>query len=367
MKNKNFDFWLPVLYLFLTALGIIFVYSSTYQFSLNRSGDPYLLFFRHLAGAGMGAGLLLLFVFIPLDRLRKKLPLIALLTLLLLLLALIPGIGRELGGARRWINLGFFSLQPSELAKLTVIFYLASVLEKKQAYIKDFLRGTLIPFLICVVFAGIILFQKDFSTSMLMMALSFVMLYVGGAKFIHLLVAFFASIPVILPFVLTSGYRMQRIKMLLNLEEDPSSSYQLFQSLEAFRRGGFLGEGLGRGIKNVPYAFNDFVFAVAGEETGFVGGLLVLFLFFFLWQRGMILSRSFPEKSFESHLAFGLSFMLVFQALLNMAVSLAMVFPTGITMPLVSFGRTSFLVSSAAFGILIQLSLKKQKGPGFTG
>ena len=170
MKNKNFDFWLPVLYLFLTALGIIFVYSSTYQFSLNRSGDPYLLFFRHLAGAGMGAGLLLLFVFIPLDRLRKKLPLIALLTLLLLLLALIPGIGRELGGARRWINLGFFSLQPSELAKLTVIFYLASVLEKKQAYIKDFLRGTLIPFLICVVFAGIILFQKDFSTSMLMMA-----------------------------------------------------------------------------------------------------------------------------------------------------------------------------------------------------
>ncbi len=361
MKKKVFDPWLIVIYLFLTALGIIFVYSSTYQFSLNRSGDPYLLFFRHLGGIGLGLGFLVIVLITPLDYLRKKLPLLSLLTLILLILALIPGIGRELGGARRWINLVFFSLQPSELAKITVIFYLASVMEKKQPYIKDFLRGTLIPFLICVVFAGIILFQKDFSTSMIIMVLAFVMLYVGGAKFAHLLIAFFSSIPVFLPFVLTSGYRMSRIQMLFNLEKDPSSSYQLFQSLEAFKRGGFLGEGLGRGVKNIPYAFNDFIFAVAGEETGFMGGILVLFLFFFLWQRGLILAKSFPEKSFQSNLAFGLTFFLVFQALLNIAVSLAMIFPTGITMPLVSYGRTSFLVCSIAFGILIKLSAKQNK------
>lgn len=361
MQKRVPDYWLAILYLFFTSLGILLVYSATYSFSLTKTGDPFFLFKRHIAGVTAGIGFLIAFYYIPIEMIRKKLPYIMLFTFILLFLPLFPGIGSESGGARRWINFFFFSFQPSEVAKLVVIIYLASILEKNQEHIKEYMKGTLIPFLVCVVFAGIILLQKDFSTATFFVMATFIMLYIAGAKFLNIFMTILFTLPVLWLFVVTSGYRLSRVHMLLNMDTDPQGAYQLFQSLEAFRRGGFLGEGLGRGVKNIPYMYNDFIFSVSGEEIGLLGCLLILILFVFLWQRGVAISKRYPERSFHSTLAFGLVFLLVAQALINISVSLAIVPPTGVTLPFLSYGRTSFMISSACVGILLQLSRKEKE------
>jgi cell division protein FtsW len=360
MKKKIFDPWLVIIYLFLVSLGIILVYSSTYTFSFTRTGDPFFLFKRHLIGIGLGLAAFLGGIFFPVEKIRIYLKYIVPLTVILLLFALRPGLSQEAGGANRWIDLGFFSFQPSEVAKLTIIFYLASILEKKQEYIKEYLRGVLPPFLICVIIAGIVLFQKDFSTTVFLLIITLVMLYVGGTRFINIFLSLLITLPALFPFVLSSGYRLNRIKMLLNIDKNPSASYQLVQALEAFKRGGLFGMGPGKGAKTVPYVFNDFIFSVSGEELGLVGSFIILLLFMFLWQRGMSVVRQHRPNSFHAILAFGLTFLLVTQALLNIMVNLAIIFPTGITLPFISYGRTSFIVSSAAIGFLIQLSKKQQ-------
>ena len=360
MKKKLFDSWLVIIFFFLVSLGIILVYSATYSFSLTKTGDPNYLFTRHLIGVGIGLALAVAFIFIPIEKIRRYIPLVVLLTIIMLLLALLPGIGRKIGGANRWVNFGFFVFQPSELAKIVVVLYLASVLEKKQLYMKDYLRGTFPPLFLCVVIAGIILFQKDFSTAVFILLVVYVILYVGGARFIHLMLSLIAAIPILAPFVLNSVYRLDRIRMLINLESDPQASYQLFQSLEAFKRGGFFSLDFGKGLKTIPYIFNDFIYSVAGEEMGFMGALFIMALFLFLWLRGLNIAHSYPEKSFPSTLAFGLSFILVAQAIMNMAVTMALIFPTGITLPFLSYGRSSFLISCIAMGLLIQLSRGRQ-------
>lgn len=358
MTHKRFDPWILVIFLFLTSVGVILVYSSTYTFSFSKTGDPYFLFKRHLIGIAFGIGTLALGFFVPLEFMKRKSRYLLLSTIALLLLTLVPGISQTAGGANRWIDFFFFTFQPSELAKFTIIFYLASVLSKRQQHIKEYFKGTLPPLAICVIMSGIILFQRDFSTTVFTLILTFVILYVAGSRFIHLLISLLMGIPLLLPFVLTSGYRLSRIQMLLNMESNPQASYQLFQSLEAFRVGGLMGLGPGRGAKKIPYVFNDFIFAVSGEELGLVGCLVILILFAFLWQRGLNIAKRFEERSFESTLAFGLTFLIVFQALLNIAVNMAIIFPTGITLPFISYGRSSFIIFSFAMGILLQLSMK---------
>ena len=246
MQKRFPDYWIIILYLFFVCLGVILVYSSTYNFSLAKTGDPYFLFKRHIIGVLVGIGFLMVFYFIPIDSLRRRIPLLMIITFVLMLLTLIPGIGYEAGGANRWVKIFFFAFQPAEIAKLVVIMYLASILEKNQNYIKEYLKGTLLPFLVSVVFAGLILLQKDFSTAAFFVMVTFIMLYVAGARFVNILVTFLATLPIMYFFVVTSGYRLNRIKMLLNMDSDPQNAYQLFQSVEAFRRGGVFGEGLGR-------------------------------------------------------------------------------------------------------------------------
>ncbi len=359
MENKSFDSWLIVIFLFLVSFGILLIYSSTYSFSLAKTGDSYFLFKRHMGAVVVGVLLTAFFALFPIEKIRKYIPALVIGTIILLLLALLPVIGKKEGGAYRWVNFVFFSFQPSEIAKLVIVFYLASILEKKQKYIKNYFKGTLGPFIICSIFSGIILFQKDFSTSVFLLLIVFSMIYVGGGKLINLLVSFAVTVPILTPFILTSGYRLDRIKMLFNIDSDPNASYQLIQSLEAFKRGGFFKLDFGKGLKTIPYVFNDFIYCVAGEEMGFVGALMILLLFLFLWQRGMGIARLYPERSFKSNLAFGITFFIVVQAFLNMAVSLALIFPTGITLPFISYGRSSFIISCIAMGILIQLSRKK--------
>ena len=367
MQKRNPDFWLVVLYLFFVCLGIILIYSSTYNFSVAKTGDPFFLFKRHIIGVLVGMGFLVFFYFFPIEQLRKRIPLLMIFSFLLLILTLIPGIGYESGGASRWVKLVFFAFQPSEIAKMVVIIYLASILEKKQTYIKEYMKGVLPPFLVSVVFAGLNLLQKDFSTAVFFVMVTFVMLYIAGARFINIFLTFLCTLPLIYFFVISSGYRLNRIKMLLNIDSDPQNAYQLFQSLEAFRRGGVFGEGLGRGAKNIPYIYNDFIFAVSGEEIGFIGCFLILALFVLFWQRGMAAAKKWPERSFQSTLAFGLTFIIVTQAIINIAVTLAILFPTGVTLPFISYGRTSFIVSSICVGILLQLSRNKPEGSSLIG
>ncbi|OHD11979.1 MAG: hypothetical protein A2Y41_05285 [Spirochaetes bacterium GWB1_36_13] len=364
MQNKKIDYWLVFIYFFLISLSILLIYSTTYNFSVLKNKDPYFFFKRHLAGIGLSIFSLVFFIFVPLEKIRKKLPFFMIGIIIALILTFFPVLGKEAGGASRWLNLGVFSFQPSEIAKLIIVIYLASVLERNQEYLKTYYKATLAPLMMCFIISGIILFQKDFSTTSFLVLLTFIILYTAGSKFIYLLLSFLSTLPILLPFVFTSGYRMERVKMLIGFDENPHLSYQLFQSVEAFKRGGAFGTGLGKGVKNIPYIFNDFIFSAVGEEIGLIGSLIILFLFLFLWQRGNLIARQYPEKSFQSVLAYGITILLIFQMLMNVGVSLALIFPTGITLPFLSYGRTSLIVSSIGIGILLNLSRGKniQKG-----
>lgn len=364
--NQKYSSYLILSYIFLVSVGIIFVYNTTYNFSLKTTGDPTFLFKKHIIGVLIGLGLFIVFSLIKIDIIRKRLPIIFILTFVSMLMPFMPVIGKELGGAPRWVSLHFFIFQPSEIAKLVIMIYLASILERKEDNIRDFSK-VIPPLVICIIIAGITLFQKDFSTSVFMIVLTLIMIYASGAKFLHIFISFIVLIPTFIPFILTSPYRISRILVLFDTGQESPVKYQLIKSLQAISNGKILGIGLGRSEKDIPFAFNDFIFSIITEEMGLIGGIIVILMYFIIFKIGIHIAKYYINKNkFYSNLAFGLTFLITLQALINISVALGIIFPTGITLPFISYGRTSFITMSIAMGILVYLSRIKPE-PQNTG
>lgn len=339
----------------LLAVGLIMVYSTTYALGFRVYDNPNYFLIRQALWVVIGTAALLIMMRIKYTGWQRISILIMAGTLLLLAGLLIFG-GERFGG-RRWFLGG--SVQPSELAKLAVVIYIADWLSSKGEQIRDVTYG-LVPFAILIgVVTGLILLQPDFSTSMLIALTAFAMFFVAGAEVRQLAISFLVGSLALAILILQAPYRLNRITVFLDPMSDPSEDgYQIVQTLRALVRGGVTGQGLGNSQQKLgalPAAHTDAIFAVLGEELGLIGGLVVVGLFAILAYRGFRIAHNAPD-TFGMMLGTGVTVWLTFQALIHIAVVTSTIPFTGIPLPFISFGGSSLVTSMAGVGLLLNIS-----------
>lgn len=339
----------------LLAIGLIMVYSTTYALGFRIYGNPNYFLIRQGTWVILGTVALLFMMHIRYTGWQQLSVLIMAGTLIILMALLFFG-GKRFG-SQRWFLGG--SVQPSELAKLAVVIYIADWLSAKGEQIRDVTYG-LIPFAILIgVVTGLILLQPDFSTSMLIATTAFAMFFVAGAEVKQLAISLVVGGVVLALLILQAPYRLERIAVFLDPMSDPSEEgYQIVQTLRALVRGGITGQGLGNSQQKLgvlPAAHTDAIFAVLGEELGLIGGLVVIGLFAVLAFRGFRIAQNAPD-TFGMMLATGITAWLAFQALINIAVVTSTIPFTGIPLPFISFGGSSLVTSMAGVGLLLNIS-----------
>jgi cell division protein FtsW len=354
-RSRGVDVVLIMAVTTLLAIGLIMVYSTTYALGFRLYGNPNYFLIRQALWVLIGTAALVLMTRIRYTGWQRMSVLIMAATLLVLAVLLIFG-GERFGG-RRWFIGG--SIQPSELAKLAVIIYIADWLSSKGEQIRDVTYG-LVPFAILIgVVTGLILLQPDFSTSMLIAATAFAVFFVAGAELKQLAISLLVGGVALVILILQAPYRLERLSVFLNPTRDPAEEgYQIVQTLRALVRGGVTGQGLGNSQQKLgalPAAHTDAIFAVLGEELGLIGSLVVIGLFAILAFRGYRIAQSAPD-TFSMMLATGITTWLVFQALINIAVVTSTIPFTGIPLPFISFGGSSLVTSMAGVGVLLNIS-----------
>jgi cell division protein FtsW len=348
----------------LSAFGLVMVYSASYIFSQERFGDGLHYFNKHLVFLGAGFVVMLVCRFLN-YRLWAKLALPFFGgACALLLLTLIPGVAHRAGGASRWINLGGFTLQPAELAKLALVMLMAERLSRDGNDFDNIRTGFFRHLWPPVAIVGLCMAQPDFGSSALVIATSAFLLYLSGVRVKYLLGAAGAVVPFVVIAILLAPYRMARVLTFLDPWADPQGKgFQIVQSFIAFYRGGLFGVGLGNSRAKVfylPEAHNDFILSVVGEELGFLGIGLLSFAFLLLIFRG-IRAAAKADTAFGSLLAAGLTTLLGLSVFWNAAIVLGL-FPTkGMNMPFISSGGTSALCTMAIVGILLNVTAHARK------
>lgn len=343
----------------LMLFGVVFVYSASYHISIRYTGDPYYFTIRQAAWAFISALVMFVFARLPYQKLKGVVKPLVFLTIGLLLLVFIPGVGKESGGARRWIDLRIFDVNPSEIAKLTVIIYLSAILTKKQGKLADFTFGLLPPLLLVAAIFFIILLQSGFSIAVVLLAVALMLFFVGGASMKHMVSVGIISLPLVVAVVMKVAYRKARVLSFLNPWEDASGKgYHLIQSLKGFAMGGFLGVGLGNSVQKMgrlPTPHTDFIFSVIAEEMGLIGVTVLAGVYLFIFLRGTIIAAKCSDN-FGRLLAFGITLLFGLHAFLNMGIAAGIVPPTGVSLPFISYGGSSSLVFAVGCGILLNIS-----------
>jgi cell division protein FtsW len=365
IDKKTVDFPFLVLTVMLLAIGLTMLFSSSYFRSEYLFNDPFRFLKRQALWVGLGllagAGAMR----ISMEFLKKNIKPLLVGALILTALTFVPGVGLEIQGARRWIYFFGNSFQPSELVKLTIIIYLAFILDKKQESLDDPVNSLLPPFIIVGLFTAVVYLQNDFSTAFFLLLLGMMMFFIARVK-IRYFVSFVAlAVPLFGILMFTKEHRVRRIISYLDPGLDPSGAgYQILASKRALVRGGFWGQGVGEGVEkygSLPDAHSDFVFAVLGEELGFIGVIAVLGLFCAFAFRGYSISFRCPDR-FQGYLAFGLTSSLLYQALINMAVVSGLIPATGIPLPFFSSGGSSLFITLIMCGLLLNVSRRTEKG-----
>jgi cell division protein FtsW len=346
----------------LLALGVTMVLSTSYLHSQERYGDGTYFFRKQLIAMGAGAIALVGCSLAPSALYRRfAYPLLAI-SFILLVMVLIPGIGVSRGGARRWIMFPGFAFQPSELAKLSMVVYLAHSLAKKEELIRSFSVGIVPHLIVSGAFAGLLLLEPDFGTALILTMLLYFMLFVGGVRVSHLLATGLLALPALVYVLMTAEYRLRRLMTFWDPWSDPSGSgFHVIQSLIAFGSGQWFGRGLGESRQKLlylPEAHTDFVYSVIGEELGLLGALVVLGLFAVIIFRGLQLSAKI-EEPFDQYLAFGLTVLLGLQALIHMGVVMGLMPTKGLVLPFISYGGSAMMINLMEAGILLGLSRRR--------
>jgi cell division protein FtsW len=352
------DPWLLLATGTLVALSVIMVFNVSYFYAQEHFGDPLVFFRKHLASIALGVVVLMVASRLPLEWYKRSAYPLLLVALGALVLVLVPGIGVARGGARRWMSIGGFSLQPSELAKFALVLYLARSLVKKADRLDRFSRGVVPHCLIAGLIAGLALLEPDFGTAVLAATLLVSMLFVGGVPLWHIVLPGLAALPLAALAVMRESYRLKRILGFLNPDADPLGvNFQLKQSFIAFGSGGLWGIGLGESRQKMfylPEAHTDFIYSVIGEELGLAGAVLVLGLFAVLAVRGFRIALRHPDP-FGRLLAFGITVSLVLQGLVNVGVVLGVLPTKGLALPFVSYGGSAMVVALGQMGVLLSL------------
>lgn len=359
VRRKAPDFIIFVAVTVLLGIGVVMVYSASAVESYATYGDSQHFLKRQLLWALLGLGAMIVTMNIDYWHLRKLSRIGLVGSLALLALVLVPGVGRSVNGATRWIVVGGFQFQPSELMKLALILFLADSLANGKNRVKKFFVG-LLPYLAVIgaVFV-LVLKEPDLGTALVTAGTAIVVLFIGGAQFAQLAGLATVALPALLWVALSEPYRRARMLSFLNPWADRlNTGYHIIQSLYAIGSGGIFGLGLGKSRQKffyLPEQHTDFIFAILGEELGFIGCAVVLGLFFlFLW-RGYRVAINAPD-TFSSILAAGLTTLIAIQALMNIAVVTASIPITGVPLPFISYGGASLTISLVGIGVLLNIS-----------
>jgi len=361
----KFDRYILIAVGLLLAIGILMVYSASNAFSRDQNGDSLYYLKRQLMFCCLGISLMFC-AMIPSYEMYENLAWVLLgISAILLVLVYIPKIGVNINGSNRWIKIGNLSFQPVEFAKLAIIIYIARFLNQKAEDVKTFKKGILPVLLVVSLFLGLICAQPDFGSVVLIAILTFLLLFVGGAKIRHLAAISLVGLVFIALGVVCARYRITRILTFLDPWSDPKGTgYHTIQSYLALGSGGIWGTGIGAGIQKLHYLptpHTDSIFSVIGEELGFFGTTLVIVLFMVVVWRGIVIARK-TEDRFASFLAIGISCMIGFQALINMGVATGSLPTKGITLPFISSGGSSLVVCFISIGILLNISRNREIG-----
>jgi cell division protein FtsW len=355
-----FDRQLVWIALGLMLTGLVMVTSASFPISSRLTDQPFHFMFRHALFLVVAVSASSVVLCKPLDFWFRNSKYIVGISVALLVIVLVAG--KSVNGASRWIPVGPINLQPAEIAKLSLFMFMSGYLVRKQDEVRQtFFGGFIKPIMVFTVFAVLLLRQPDLGTVVVMLVTLFGMLFIAGAKLTQFLALMIAGIVAVVGLILIEPYRMRRVTSFLDPWEDPfGSGYQLTQSLMAFGRGEWFGQGLGNSIQKLEYlpeAHTDFVFAVLAEELGFAGVVLVLMLIFSLVLKAVYIGKRAFEagEMFGGYLAFGIGIWFAFQTLVNVGAAAGIVPTKGLTLPLFSYGGSSLLIMSIAVAILLRI------------
>lgn len=353
------DPWVVGLVAILTVLGLIFVFDASTFVSNYHFGDGYRMILKHAVSAAVGAVLLWVCSRCPSDFLKERAYWLLALSVPLVIATLIPHVGIEVNGARRWIPFGLFNLQPSEFLKISFVIATAAWMDSVSERARNPLY-TIVPVLgVFGMIAVVLLGQPDFGTTALLAGIAVLMLLLGGVPLWQLLVPAMALGGAGFALIWTSEYRWNRVMAFLNPEADPlGAGYHLLQALSAFGSGGVWGLGLGNSTSKsgyLPEPHTDFIFAVIGEETGLIGGATIVVLFGLLAWRGFRIAHRHSDH-FAQLVAAGLTLVIVLQAIINIGVVLGVLPTKGIGLPFISYGGSSIMAFLSIGGLLLSLS-----------
>ena len=353
------DMWLFGVAVVLLSAGVVMVYSASAIVAADRFQDPYFFLKRQLFWALLGAAAMLVAARVDYRRLERFVLPALIVAGVLLLLALVPPFGQAINGTRRWIRFGLVSFQPAELAKLVLVVYLAAFVARRQEQLNDVRRGLLPPLLVAGAFAALVFVQPDLGNCLTLIALTFGLLYLAGSPARYLAWVMAPALPLLAIAISMAPYRLRRMTAFWDPWADPrGSGFQIIQSWLAFGNGGLLGQGIGGSRQKLfylPEPHTDFIFAVVGEELGFVGATVFVGLFAVLIWRGVRIGLRTSEP-FGAYLALGITLLIATQVLVNLGVVTGLLPTKGLPLPFLSFGGSALLMTMLSTGVLLNIS-----------
>lgn len=361
--KKNIDIQLILTTFVLIFLGLVIIYDASVVSAHRDFGDKLYYFKNQLIWAAVGSVVLAFFALFDYHKLIRASPLLITFCIFLLILVLIPAIGTEVYGARRWINIFGFTFQPSEIIKLTFIFYATYILAKYEKYKIRLLDIAIVLFMPALIIAGLIIIQPDLGTALIFIGLVLTIYFIGGGSIWHFLMLIPTVAGIAVLGIITQPYRIARLKSYLDPFHDPQgASYQISQILAAIASGGFFGVGLGGSrskFEFIPEVHSDAIFAVLVEETGFLGAIFLIGLFLLLITRAITIARNATDYQGKL-LAASVASFLAIQSLFNLASMTALIPLTGVPLPFISYGGSSLLVTLASIGVLLNINRKNR-------
>ena len=361
-ESRDIDHTLILSFAALTAIGFVMVTSATLDYSYQKTSNPFFFIFKHSIFLILGLILMSIISRIKLSFYNDYGKLLLLLSFVLSIIIFLPGLGREVNGAKRWLDLGFITIQVAELSRLFLMIWVCGYITRND--INDAFNKCL--FMVATL-SLIIIFQRDLGSIILLITTFFSLMLIAGLHLKKFFIYIFIAILGILPLIIFQPYRLKRIISFLNPWDDPTGSgFQLIQSLLAFGKGGLFGLGLGSSVQKLfylPESYNDFIFALVAEELGLLFSLLIIVIFFIIFLRIFRLANKSRQNGlfFASNLTYMIGFLIIFQAIIHIMVNIGLAPTKGMGLPFISYGGTNLLVMFMCVGLLIRIQIENRQ------